>query len=112
MAEEQLDWGKVKEFAGLMLNDMGAAMQGALTYIGDRLGIFKALAAAGSVTSAELAIRSGLNERYLREWLGAMAAAKYVTYDPASGRSPMTPEHASSLAEKNSPPLIGGVSQI
>ena len=47
MAEEQLDWGKVKEFAGLMLNDLGAAMQGALTYIGDRLGIFKALAAAG-----------------------------------------------------------------
>src|SRR5229473_8649998 len=89
MAEEQLDWGKVKEFAGLMLNDMGAAMQGALTYIGDRLGIFKALAAAGSVTSAELANRSGLNERYLREWLGAMTAAKYVTYDPASGRYTM-----------------------
>ena len=83
MAQEQnpnpqaeLDWGKVKAFAGLMTNDLGAAMQGALTYIGDRLGIFKALAAAGSVTSAELANRTGLNERYLREWLGAMTAAK------------------------------------
>jgi len=108
MAEEQLDWGKVKEFAGLMLNDLGAAMQGALTYIGDRLGIFKALAAAGTVTSAELANRSGLNERYLREWLGAMTAAKYVTYDPASGRYTMPREHAMILADENSPYFMGG----
>jgi 2-polyprenyl-3-methyl-5-hydroxy-6-metoxy-1,4-benzoquinol methylase len=112
MAEEQLDWGKVKEFAGLMLNDLGAAMQGALTYIGDRLGIFKALAAAGSVTSAELANRTGLNERYLREWLGAMMAAKYVTYDPASGRYTMPREHAMILADENSPYFMGGFMQM
>ena len=88
MAEEQktVDWGKVKEFAALMTNDLGAAMQGALTYIGDRLGIFKALAGAGPVTSADLAARTGLNERYLREWLGAMTAAKYINYDPATAR--------------------------
>src|SRR5713101_5517730 len=112
MAEEQLDWGKVKEFAGLMLNDMGAAMQGALTYIGDRLGIFKPLAAAGSVPSAELAKRTGLNERYLREWLGAMTAAKYVTYDAASGRYTMPREHAMILADENSPYFMGGFMQM
>ncbi len=50
MADEKaLDWGKVKEFAGMMTSDLGAAMQGALSYIGDRLGIFKSLAAAGPV---------------------------------------------------------------
>ena len=59
MAEEKaLDWGKVKEFAGLMTNDLGAAMQGALSYIGDRLGLFKSLADAGAVTCAELATRT------------------------------------------------------
>src|SRR5580700_11317465 len=94
MAEEQaLDWGKVKEFAGLMMNDLGAAMQGALTYIGDRLGIFKSLADVGAVTSAELAAKTGLNERYLREWLGAMTAAKYIAYDPATMRYSISPEH-------------------
>jgi hypothetical protein len=85
--QAELDWGKVKAFAGLMTNDLGAAMQGALTYIGDRLGIFKALAAAGAVTVAELAQRTGLNDRYLREWLGAMTAAKYIEYDAASMRT-------------------------
>jgi hypothetical protein len=62
-----LDWDKVKAFAGLMTNDLGAAMQGALSYIGDRLGIFQGLANAGPVTSTELAANTGLNERYLRD---------------------------------------------
>src|ERR1700732_3306886 len=112
MAEEQLDWGKVKEFAGLMMNDLGAAMQGALSYIGDRLGIFKALADAGSVTSADLAARTGLNERYLREWLGAMTAAKYINYDPATSRYAMTPENAMILADESSPFFMGGFMQM
>jgi 2-polyprenyl-3-methyl-5-hydroxy-6-metoxy-1,4-benzoquinol methylase len=113
MAEEKpLDWGKVKEFAGLMTNDLGAALQGALSYIGDRLGIFKSLAAAGAVTSAEFAQSTGLNERYLREWLGAMTAAKYITYDPASGRYSMPPEHAMILANEDSPFYMGGFMQM
>jgi 2-polyprenyl-3-methyl-5-hydroxy-6-metoxy-1,4-benzoquinol methylase len=114
MAEEakSIDWGKVKEFAGLMMNDLGAAMQGALTYIGDRLGIFKALAAAGSITSADLAARTGLNERYLREWLGAMTAAKYISFDSASGRYTMSPEHAMILADENSQFFMGGFMQL
>ena len=119
MAEEQkveaqnpIDWGKVKDFAGVMLNDLGAAMQGALSYIGDRLGIFKALASAGSVTSAELAARTGLNERYVREWLGAMTAAKYISYDPATMRYTMTPEHAMILADEKSPFFMGGFMQM
>ena len=113
MAEEKaLDWGKVKEFAGMMTSDLGAAMQGALSYIGDRLGIFKSLAEAGAVTSAELAARTGLNERYLREWLGAMTAAKYISYDATSGRYSMPPEHAMILADENSPFFMGGFMQM
>ena len=113
MAEEKaLDWGKVKEFAGLMTNDLGAAMQGALSYIGDRLGIFKSLAEAGAVTCAEFAARTKLSERYLREWLGAMTAAKYISYDAATGRYAMSPEHAMILADENSPFFMGGFMQM
>ncbi|HJU28098.1 MAG TPA: class I SAM-dependent methyltransferase, partial [Candidatus Binataceae bacterium] len=111
-AAKTIDWGEVKQFAGLMMNDLGAAMQGALTYIGDRLGIFKALAGAGAVTSVELAERAGLNERYLREWLGAMTAAKYIDYDAATGRYSMSPEHAMILADESSQFFMGGFMQM
>src|SRR2546423_2973843 len=114
MAEDttSLDWNKVKGFAGLMMNDLGAALQGALSYLGDRLGIFRELAAAGPVTSAELATRTGLSERYLREWLGAMTAAKYIEFDPQSGRYAMPAEHAMVLANENSPFFMGGFMQM
>ncbi len=113
MAEEKaLDWGKVKSFAGMMTNDLGAAMQGALSYIGDRLGLFKVLAEAGAVTTAEFAQRTGCNERYLREWLGAMTAAKYIDYDKATQRYSMPPEHAMILANEDSPFYMGGFMQM
>ncbi len=82
--KQQLDWDKVRQFWMQVSNDIGAAMLGALTYIGDRLGIFGALAEAGAVTSAALAERTGLNERYIREWLAAMTAAGYVNLRPFS----------------------------
>ena len=106
------DWDKVKAFAGVMTNDLGAALQGALSYIGDRLGIFRALAQDGPVTSPELAAKMGLSERYVREWLGAMTAAKYLEYDPASGRYSMPREHAMVLADENSPFYMGGFMQM
>src|ERR1039458_274768 len=86
MADEkqQLDWDKIKQFSMQVSIDIGAAMLGALSYIGDRLGIFSALAEAGAVTSAALADRTGLSERYLREWLSAMTAAGYVIYDASA----------------------------
>src|SRR5712692_4631233 len=107
-----LNWDKVKAFAGLMTNDLGAALQGAPSYIGDRLGIFQALAKAGPVTSAELAASTGLDERYLREWLGAMTAAKYIEYDPATARYTMSPEHAMILADETSQFFMGGFMQM
>lgn len=107
-----LDWDKVKAFAGLMTNDLGAALQGALSYIGDRLGIFQALAKASPVSSADLAANTGLNERYLREWLGAMTAAKYLEYDAGTGCYSMPREHAMVLADESSPFYMGGFMQM
>ena len=110
MAEQkaQLDWSVIKKFSAQVSGDIGAAMLGAMSYIGDRLGIFRALADAGSVTSAGLAERTGLSERYLREWLGAMTAAGYVTYDVAAKTYAMPAEHAMVLARDDSPFFAGG----
>jgi ubiquinone/menaquinone biosynthesis C-methylase UbiE len=110
MAEEkqQLDWDKIKNFSKQVSSDIGAAMFGALSYIGDRLGIFAALAGAGAVTSAQLAEKTGLSERYLREWLSAMAAAGYVNYDASAKTYAMPAEHAMVLARDESPFFAGG----
>ena len=72
---------QVMEFVGQAVGDFGALLTGALVVIGDKTGLFKALADAGSVTPAELAERSECNERYVREWLSGLAAAGYVAYD-------------------------------
>ena len=80
--------------------------------IGDRLGLFKDLAANGTATSSELADRAGINERYAREWLGGMANAGYVVYDPASGRFTLPPEHAPALAQEGGPFFFGGAHQM
>jgi SAM-dependent methyltransferase len=117
MAEEkssrpQLDWDKARKFLFQVNNDIGAAMLGAMNYLGDRLGIFKALADAGWVTSQELADRAHLNERYIREWLGAVTSAGYVTYDPATKKFMLPPEHAMVLAREESPFFMGGFMEM
>ncbi len=80
--------------------------------IGDRLGLFKDLAEKGPATSAELAARAGINERYAREWLGGMASAGYLEYDPSSGRFALPPEHAPALAQESGPVFFGGMFQM
>jgi len=106
------DRDKVRAFAAQILSDIGTAVQGALSYIGDRMGIFKAMAAAGApLTIEELAERTGLNARYLREWLGAMTAAGYVDYDPARSSYFLPPERAAVLADENNPFFLGGFIQ-
>ena len=69
---------KLNQFVGRMLGDMGAALGAALVLVGDRLGLYKAMAEAGSVTLAELARRTNTAARYVREWLAAQAAAGYA----------------------------------
>lgn len=99
---------KIEELAFRVVGDMGGAFVMALGYIGDRLGLFKAMAGAGLLSSAELAAKSKLNERYVREWLRAMVAAEYIDYDARSEKYVMTEEQAFVLANEDSPMFVGG----
>jgi 2-polyprenyl-3-methyl-5-hydroxy-6-metoxy-1,4-benzoquinol methylase len=103
-----IDERKLNDFLGRVVGDLGAAMNAALVVIGDRLGLYKALVAAGPVTSAELAERTGTHERYLREWLAAQAAGDYLHYDPVTARYSLPPEQAAALADESSPAFAPG----
>jgi SAM-dependent methyltransferase len=102
METENLDRKKLAHLARQIGVDFGAALTVALGFIGDRLGIFKAMADGVSRTSAELADRTGLNERYIREWASTMAAAGYIDYDPARTSFRMGPEQALVLVDERS----------
>ena len=80
-----VDQDKMNAFLGKAVGDLGAAISGVLVLIGDELGLYRALAAS-RLTPAELAAKTGTNERYVREWLGNQAAGGYVEFDPATGR--------------------------
>jgi SAM-dependent methyltransferase len=108
----ELDEKKLEEFVHRALGEMGAAMGAALVVIGDRLGLYKAMAGAGPLTSAELATRTGTAERYVREWLAAQAAAGYLTYDPVRRAYTLPPEQAFCLADETSPTFLPGAFQV
>jgi 2-polyprenyl-3-methyl-5-hydroxy-6-metoxy-1,4-benzoquinol methylase len=95
-------------FLGKVVGDFGAALSSALVYIGQNLGLYKAIAGDGPVTPAELAQKTSTNERYIREWLINQAAGGYVDYDPASGRFSLSPEQAVALTDEASPFFVGG----
>ncbi|HTZ77463.1 MAG TPA: class I SAM-dependent methyltransferase [Stellaceae bacterium] len=103
---------KLNQFVGRMLGDIGAAMGAALVLVGDRLGLYKAMAEAGPLTPAALAERTGTAERYVREWLSAQAAAGYAEYDAASGTFSLTPEQAAIFADEGGPAFMGGAYDI
>jgi SAM-dependent methyltransferase len=97
----QLDTTKLESLLGTMVNEMGAAANAALVLIGDKLGLFRALAGE-ALTSASLAARTGTHERYVREWLAAQAASGFVTYDAAAGTFTLSPEQAAVFADEES----------
>lgn len=103
---------KLNEFMGKALGDMGAAISAVLVHVGDRLGLYKAMADSKPVTPADLAKKTGTAERYVREWLNNQAAGGYVTYDSATGKYTLPPEQAMALADENSPVFIQGAFQI
>ena len=103
-----LDQEKLDHFLQKALNDLGATFHASLIVIGDKLGLYKAMAGAGPLTSTELAQRTGTAERYVREWLAAQAASGYITYDPTSGCFTLPEEQAFALANENSPAFLPG----
>jgi 2-polyprenyl-3-methyl-5-hydroxy-6-metoxy-1,4-benzoquinol methylase len=99
---ENLDWNKVKETAEHVFGFLGGAMIAGTIYLGDRLGLYRALDEAGEpISSAELAQRTGLHERWVREWLEGQATSGLVTY-AGNGRYRLTPEAAMVLAREDS----------
>jgi len=106
-----IDQGRLNEFLGKALNDIGAAWSANMVLLGDKLGLYKAMAALGPVTPAELAGETGTAERYVREWLGNQAAGGYVTYDPATERYTLPNEQAAALADENSSYFLPGAFQ-
>jgi 2-polyprenyl-3-methyl-5-hydroxy-6-metoxy-1,4-benzoquinol methylase len=111
-AHAAVDQGKLDAFMNAFVGDLGAAATTALVLIGDKLGLYRAMADSAPVTSAELAQRTGTRERYVREWLCQQAASGYVTYDAATGTFRLPPEQAMALADEDSPAFIPGAFQL
>jgi SAM-dependent methyltransferase len=108
MSATQIDEGKLEAFMGQAVVDMGAVISAPLFVIGEKLGLYRAMAGAGPLSSEEVAERAGAAERYVREWLRNQAAGGYVTYDPDSDRYTLPDEQALALADENSPFYILG----
>src|SRR3954471_17926447 len=111
-ATPTIDEQKLEQFMGQFVQDMGAAATAPLVVIGDKLGLYKAMADGDPLTPEELAERTGCRERYLREWLCQQAASGYVEYDPAGGTFRLPPEQALALAHDDSPAFIPGAFQL
>jgi SAM-dependent methyltransferase len=109
MGATGIDEAKLEAFMGRAVTDMGAIISAPLMVIGEKLGLYKAMAGAGPLSSQEVAARSGAAERYVREWLRNQAAGGYVTYDSESDRYTLPDEHALALADEDSPFYILGV---
>ena len=104
----ELDESKLHELLGKVVTEMGAAANGPLVIIGDKLGLFEALANNGQMTADELASTTRTAERYVREWLSAQAASGYVSYDLESEKFFMTPEQIAVFGNRNSPVFMTG----
>jgi 2-polyprenyl-3-methyl-5-hydroxy-6-metoxy-1,4-benzoquinol methylase len=107
-----IEEAKLNEFLGKVVGDAGAAVSAPLMLIGDRLGLYKAMAGAGPLTSEQLAKKTGTTERYVREWLANQAAGGIVTYDPKKGTYTLPEVQAFCLADETSPAFLPGLFQV
>jgi 2-polyprenyl-3-methyl-5-hydroxy-6-metoxy-1,4-benzoquinol methylase len=107
-----VDETALNNLLGKMVGDLGVAMGAALVILGDKLGLYKAMAGSGPLTSAELAAKTATDERYVREWLAQQAAAGYLQYDASAGRYLMTPEQELVFAAEGGPAFMMGAFEI
>ena len=108
----ELDMTALDTFVGQLITELGATVNAGLVFIGDQLGLYRAMAGAGPLSPADLAERTDTNERYVREWLAAQAAGGYVTYDPTTEKFTLPPEQAFTLADDASPAAFAGAFQL
>jgi 2-polyprenyl-3-methyl-5-hydroxy-6-metoxy-1,4-benzoquinol methylase len=106
--KSEINEDRMQAFLGKVVGDFGASLSSALSYIGQKLGLYQGLASNGPLTPAELAQKTNTNERYVREWLINQAAGGYVEYDSASGRYSLNAEQAVALTDETSPFYVGG----
>lgn len=106
-----LDMDKLNAFIGRFVTDLGAAVHAGMVVIGEKLGLYKALA-AGPMSSAELAAKTQTDERYVREWLASQAAGGYVTYNETTHKFSLSEEQAFALANEDSPAYLPGAFEL
>jgi SAM-dependent methyltransferase len=106
-----IDMDKLNSFIGRFVGDLGAAVHAGMVVIGEKLGLYKALAAEPA-SSAELAAKTSTDERYVREWLASQAAGGYVTYDDMTKKFSLTEEQAFTLANEDSPAYLPGAFEL
>jgi len=109
---QAIDQDKLNAFLGQVIGELGATVNAGLIVIGDRLGLYKAMADGKPVTSQELAEKTGTAERYIREWLNAQAAGGFVTYDSVAQRYQLPAEQAMELANEDSPAFVCGAFEL
>jgi SAM-dependent methyltransferase len=107
-----VDDAKLHEFIGKAVGEWGGAYGVLLTFIGDKLGLFKAMAGAGELTPEELAKKTGTHPRIIKEWLAAQTAGGFVTYNSSAGTYTLPEEQALALTDENSPVYIAGEYQV
>ncbi len=107
-----VDMDKLNTFMGRFVGDLGAGLHAASVILGDKLGLYKAMAGAGQMTPAALAGKTGTDERYVREWLNGQAAGGYVSYDAKTDRYFLNDEQTFTLADETSPVYLPGAFQI
>jgi SAM-dependent methyltransferase len=112
LQDAPVDGQKLEQFVFRAVEEVGATLNAALVVMGDKLGLYRALAGAGGLTPVELARRTGVSERYVREWLNSQAAGGYVEYDSAGGAYTLPAEQAVALTDDSSPAYLPGFFQI
>ena len=109
---EAIDETRLNDLFGKVIGDVAGALSLFMAYLGDQAGVFSALDGAGKLTLADLAAKTGLNEKYLREWLGSVSAAGYVTFDPQDETFSLTPEQALVFTREGQPACMQGFFQL
>jgi len=107
-----IDERKIEALLGKAVTDFGATISTSMAVVGDRLGLYKAVARYGPLDSKKLALITGTHERYVRDWLVNQAAGGYVTYDPEADQYSMTSEQRALMADENSPFYVAGGFQL
>ncbi len=103
---DELDQTELGDFVLRFIGDLAAAHHAVTVAVGDRLGLYRALAEAGPATPGEVAEAAGCDERHVREWLNAQAASGYCEYDDSTGRYAMTPVQRACLADASAPTFL------